>query len=291
MRLVATWFLIIVTVLTILVVFSGRREPTESRSLGAVEPISPVPTWTSTAVASQEIRHERTPDSTMIGTALPPTSVPEVKNLNHTPTPQVPFATINHNMNIREGPGTNYPVIGVASVGQNLPITGKNHRGDWWQVTYNGHRGWVFGELVTAVNAERIQIALVIPAPPAFPTATNVVAALPTPKPTIVPLLTVDAIHNRMKKNEVVFESEFKGRYIRVRGRVLSVRVEMAGTEIWIDLVHVRDVWSSFGVTCRMPLAFKQQAMSVEKEDIIIVSGTVGDKFITLDIDNCRILS
>ncbi len=173
MRLVATWFLVIVIVLIIGLGFSERRQPTESRSSGTIEAISPVPTWTNTAIASQAIRQERTPDSTIIGTALPPTSVPEVKNLIPTPTPQVPFATINHNMNIREGPGTNYPVIGVASVGQNFPIAGKNPRGDWWQITFNGRGGWVFGELVTAINAGSIQVALVIPAPPAVPTATR----------------------------------------------------------------------------------------------------------------------
>ncbi len=180
MRLVATWFLVIVTVMAIWVVFSGKREPTESRTLGTIESISPVPTWTNTAVAFQEIRQERTTDSTVITTSMPPTPIPAVKNMNPTPTPQVSFATINHNMNVREGPGTNYPVIGAASVGQDFPVTGKSPRGDWWQVMYNGREGWVFGELVTAVNAERIQVALVIPAPPAAPTSTRVVAAIPT---------------------------------------------------------------------------------------------------------------
>jgi len=55
-----------------------------------------------------------------------------------------------------------------------------NNDGTWWQINYNGQKGWVFGELVTAQNVQQVAIAPDIPAPP--PT--------PIPQPTPVPLPT-----------------------------------------------------------------------------------------------------
>jgi uncharacterized protein YgiM (DUF1202 family) len=89
-------------------------------------------------------------------------------------------------MNVRGGPGTNYNVIGTASPGQEFRITGKNPGlGDWWQIDFGGRTGWVYSQLVTAANAEAVQVALNIPAPPP-PTATPV-PPTPVPAPTQPP--------------------------------------------------------------------------------------------------------
>ena len=109
----------------------------------------------------------------------PPTPTP-------TPTSQSPTVTISRAMNVRAGPGTNYPILGQASPGEQYPISGKNPAGGWWQIIYGGQYAWLYSPLVTATNPELVQVAPVIPAPPPtpIPTATPVP---PTPVPTPVP--------------------------------------------------------------------------------------------------------
>jgi hypothetical protein len=93
---------------------------------------------------------------------------------------------VNSNMNVRGGPGTNYNIIGAANQGQRYPVTGKNNDGTWWQISYNGQPGWVFGELVTPQNTQAVAVAANIPAPP--PTATPApVPPTPVPQPTQPP--------------------------------------------------------------------------------------------------------
>ena len=68
-------------------------------------------------------------------------------------------------MNVRGGPGTYYPIVGSASPGQQFPITGKNPVSDWWQINYQGLTAWIYAPLVIAVNADSVQIPVVIPVP------------------------------------------------------------------------------------------------------------------------------
>ena len=63
--------------------------------------------------------------------------------------PTGPTVTINGAMNVRGGPGTNYPIIGTATAGQQHPALSKNAAGDWWQIEYEGRLAWVYGGLVT----------------------------------------------------------------------------------------------------------------------------------------------
>ena len=79
-------------------------------------------------------------------------------------------------MNVRAGPGTNYPVVGQASPGERFPISGKNPAGGWWQIIFGGQYAWVYSPLVTATYPELVQVAPVIPTPP------------PTPIPTVTPI-------------------------------------------------------------------------------------------------------
>lgn len=102
-----------------------------------------------------------------------------------TPTPEpaaVPEVVINTNMNVRNGPGTNYAIVGAANQGQRYPVTGKNPAGDWWQIDYNGQAGWVFGQLVTPANTQTVAVASNIPEPPPPPPPTNTPVP-PTPAP------------------------------------------------------------------------------------------------------------
>ena len=127
------------------------------------------------------------PTMTAAPTAVPatatseaPTAIPEPPTEVPSPTSEVSKLTANAGVNVRSGPGTNYPQVGRLQAGQTFVITGKNPTGDWWQFDFNGQSGWVLGELVRASGGERVQVAANI-APP--PTARPRPTARPVPKP------------------------------------------------------------------------------------------------------------
>ena len=124
-------------------------------------------------------------DVPVVGAALTETPVPEEETAEATVPTEIPIVTVGGDMNVRSGPGEAYDRIGGAFAGEAFAITGKNADGDWWQIDFGGQTGWVFGQLVTATNAETVQVALVIPAPPP-PTATPI-PPTPVPVPTQPP--------------------------------------------------------------------------------------------------------
>lgn len=74
-------------------------------------------------------------------------------------TSMTPWVTIDSPVNVREGPGTNYAVIGTAAAGAWYEITGRSPGlGDWWQIRIGNQIGWVYGPLVTATNSEDVQV-------------------------------------------------------------------------------------------------------------------------------------
>ena len=73
-------------------------------------------------------------------------------------TPLQPLVSITTPVNVRAGPGTGYAVMGTAAPGEWYRITGKNSGDDWWQINYNGRSGWLYAPLVTAINAEGVEV-------------------------------------------------------------------------------------------------------------------------------------
>jgi hypothetical protein len=118
---------------------------------------------------------------TVTPTVTPPAEAP----IEVPATEETPQVVIQQGVNVREGPGTTYPLLGAAAAGQRYTITGVNQQGDWWQIDYNGQAGWVLARLV---NAENIEVVPVVetPVPPALPTA----PPIPTPTPT--PIVEVE---------------------------------------------------------------------------------------------------
>ncbi len=103
------------------------------------------------------------------------------------PAPQTPTGTVTGAsvLNIRSGPGTNFPIIGAARQGDSGTLIGRSQDGRWWQVeapALPGGSGWVSADFVTATNAENVPVVASPPTP--VPTATRVP---PTPAPTRVP--------------------------------------------------------------------------------------------------------
>jgi len=120
------------------------------------------------------------------GLAKPLGQQPTVAIPTVTSSPFGPIATVNSEqdqINVRGGPGTDYPIVGILVAGQQVPALGRSPGGDWVQISYPGIEGgvaWVYSYYVT-VNAE-----LPIIEPPPTPT--------PRVTPTIDPTLAAQFI-------------------------------------------------------------------------------------------------
>ncbi|MEZ4767852.1 MAG: SH3 domain-containing protein [Caldilineales bacterium] len=114
-----------------------------------------------------------------------PTATP---NATATPTVQpTPFVKVeSDSLNVRLGPGTDYPVLGQVLLGQRLTLVGRNDAGDWLVVCcVDGQAGWVTARLVsTTADVGLLPVGL---APTRVPTATALPTATPTPTPPATP--------------------------------------------------------------------------------------------------------
>ncbi|HIQ04604.1 MAG TPA: hypothetical protein EYH31_02800 [Anaerolineae bacterium] len=104
------------------------------------------------------------PSPTPIPATPTPTPIPTP---TPAPTPSKPHLVVNRTANLRAGPGTVYDRVGQAKAGQSFDVVGKNKDGTWWQICcVNGKEAWIFGDLVTVVNARNVAVASNIPEPP-----------------------------------------------------------------------------------------------------------------------------
>jgi tetratricopeptide (TPR) repeat protein/uncharacterized protein YraI len=109
-----------------------------------------------------------------------PTAVPEATS---TPLP-TPFADVEtETLNVRLGPGTDFPVIGQVTQATRLALIGRNEAGDWVVVCcVDGQAGWVALRLIaTSADIGLLPVGL---APTRVPTATPTATATPTPTAT-----------------------------------------------------------------------------------------------------------
>jgi uncharacterized protein YraI len=91
------------------------------------------------------------------------------------PPSGVAIATTVDYVNLRSGPGTNYPILAVASPGVTGQVTGKSSDGVWWQVKVPTEvspdgLAWVSADWVIAQNTDSVQV-VAAPPPPPVPTA------------------------------------------------------------------------------------------------------------------------
>ena len=77
-------------------------------------------------------------------------------------------------VNLRRGPGTDYPTDGLVHEGDQVSVTGRNAAGDWLQITHPAATGelvWIYGPL-TDVEAATVQV---------LAEAATIEVAVPTP--------------------------------------------------------------------------------------------------------------
>jgi hypothetical protein len=129
------------------------------------------------------------------GTAVPETTAPPAELTPTSPSatqpppteaPQAAMVTANVDANVRNGPGTNYTVVGLLSTGTSAPVTGRNADSSWWQINYQGSSVWIADSVATA--NQPAYDAPVVSAPPPPPATSTPIP--PTPVPTVPPAPT-----------------------------------------------------------------------------------------------------
>lgn len=120
---------------------------------------------------------------------IPTVSVPTVTS---SPSVATIIVTLEQDqINVRSGPNTNYPVVGVLIAGQRTPALGRTVGGDWIQISYPGVSGgvaWVYSPLVTVEGS----LPLVEPPPTPTPKTT------PTVNPTLAAQYIVEIPPTRL---------------------------------------------------------------------------------------------
>lgn len=119
----------------------------------------------------------------------PPTNTPAPQA---TVAPGLTGSVAVQRLNVRQGPGTTFPVIGTVSQGETVTILSRNEFGDWWRaccVSGTTQDGWMAAQFITPnfdLGQANVLIAIdgAIPTPPP-PTA------VPTVDPNVVPTTTV----------------------------------------------------------------------------------------------------
>jgi uncharacterized protein YraI len=145
--------------------------------LGSPQPIQIRATATATTRPPFTPRPSDTPWPTF-------TPVPTVVPV----TPGVLTGVISATVNVRLGPGTNYPIVSKLNKGTKISVRGRDIE-NRWLVLIPPPSGWVNRDFVT-LNGEASTLP-VVDAPPT-PVPTPTFAPSPTPMPTATPPMYVD---------------------------------------------------------------------------------------------------
>jgi lipoprotein-anchoring transpeptidase ErfK/SrfK len=118
--------------------------------------------------------------SAPIATSLPskPPYPAMLTTATTTVTPSIAVAD-GSRVNIRSGPGTDYPVVGLLDPGAQAEVVGRY--GDWWQIEYSGAPAWVASWVVTASSVDGVPQVEVPPVPTPLLQATAPLTPIPAP--------------------------------------------------------------------------------------------------------------
>ncbi len=122
------------------------------------------------------------------------------------PAPAVPTGRVTapNGVNIRSGPGTNFPILGVAPFNATGEIIGRSADGRWWVVAVPsapGGNGWVSADFVAASNAADVPI-IASPPPPVVIVPTPLPTPTPLPQPTPTPGAQISFTADRTTINQ-----------------------------------------------------------------------------------------
>jgi cytoskeletal protein RodZ len=122
----------------------------------------------------------------LLGVLPTPTPVAEVVPVAPAPEVAVPAGAIAAAAsNLRGGPSTDFPIVGGATEGQALTITGRSADGTWYQLEGGV---WIFAQLVTNPPVD-VPVVETPPAPePVAPAAEQPAAEQPAEQPAEAPV-------------------------------------------------------------------------------------------------------
>ncbi|MCI0519705.1 MAG: SH3 domain-containing protein [Chloroflexi bacterium] len=124
---------------------------------------------------------------TQLAWASPPAQIPTVSVPTVTSSPALAVVTVTREydqVNLRSGPGAEYPIVGVLIAGSEVPGLGRSAGGLWVQIVYPGGPGgvaWIYAPLLVEIAG-----SLPILEPPPTPT--------PQTTPTVDPTLAAQFI-------------------------------------------------------------------------------------------------
>ncbi|MXX25459.1 MAG: DUF1524 domain-containing protein, partial [Caldilineaceae bacterium SB0668_bin_21] len=153
---------------------------------------TPGPTATPSLTRTPRPTNTPGPTSTPSPTRTPrPTRVPtNTRTATATPVP-TPFFTVNTDwINVRKGPGPEYPIIDAIPRGTQHNIRGRNPAGTWLEFCcVKEQRGWIYAPyLIVNVDVNAIPTVRATPTVPPSPTPTRTPIPTRTPvRPTAVP--------------------------------------------------------------------------------------------------------
>ena len=177
--------------------------PTPTKDIGAPAPTQP-PTQPP---PTQQTPAENTPAPQETMQTEPPTSTPTFTPApTNTPVPPQVQVTANV-VNLRAGPGTNYPSVGKGQKGQIFDILAKNQQGSWFQISVNGKSAWVINDArwTSAIgDMGAVTVAENIPTPPPTPKPRPTKPPAPTPTPAPTYLFTRVSMEPRVNTNPIV---------------------------------------------------------------------------------------
>jgi heat shock protein HslJ len=139
-------------------------------------------------------------DGTDEGAVAPPPDITVVPTSEVvTPQPGEPTAMViaPGGVNVRTGPGRQYPIILTAPLGAQGEIVGVSQDATWWVIRVPGapnNQGWLAAEYVRAENVGNVPVLQ--PPPPPTP------AASPTPAPTPAPDVSFGASRTTINAGE-----------------------------------------------------------------------------------------
>lgn len=176
--------------------------PTATLDIGVPAPTLP-PTPTPQESSEQPTQPPQITEQAQ-PTPEPPTPTPEPP----TPTPPPPQVRVTApTVNLRSGPGTNYPRVGQATQGQVFDIVAKNQDGSWFQISVNGKTAWVINDArwtSTTGDMGVVQVAENLPTPPPTPKPRPTKPPAPTATPAPTHLFVKHQFQPRPNSNPIV---------------------------------------------------------------------------------------
>ncbi|MCC6614781.1 MAG: protein kinase [Anaerolineae bacterium] len=122
-----------------------------------------------------------TPTATLTPTL---TSTP-TPTMTATPTPSTPVAQALRSLTVRQGPGSQYPLVQRLVADDQVEITGISEDGAWYQVLLpDGQFGWISSASISVTTFGNLRGVPVAEAPTNTPTYTLTPSNTPTPTPT-----------------------------------------------------------------------------------------------------------